>query len=108
MPCGSRAGGPPPLVPFPIALGMWASEGVLQRLDGLLHLLQEDPELLVELLRLLRGDGARLGRADEPFSLQDPQGIPDPVLRGIQQLREAHDADRLVPLHGLQDGNVAV
>ncbi len=61
----------------------------------------------MESLRFLGRDGALPGRTDEPNLLQDPQGVPDLVLRDTQPLRESDDTDGLVFLHGPQDGNVA-
>ncbi len=86
----------------------WTSEGVFQRLDGYLHLVQNVAELLVEWPRFPRDDRPLRGRADEPLLLEDPQGVPDLVRRDTQALRESHDADGLVLLHGLQDGDAAV
>ena len=88
-------------------LGTWTLEGVPQRLDGLLHLFQEDPELLAELPRFPRGDRPILGRPDEPLLLQDSQRVSDVMLRISRQLREPDDADGLVFVHNLQQGNVA-
>ena len=84
-----------------------ASEGVLQRLDGPLHFFQEDPQRLAKPLRLRRGDRPFPGRPDEPLVFQDAQRVPDAIRRMPRELPEPDDADGLVFLHGLQEGNVA-
>ncbi len=71
------ASGQPPYV---ATLVRRASDGVLQRFEGPLHFVQEDPQLPAKPLRLRRGDRPLLGRPDEPLLLQDSERVPDVML----------------------------
>src|SRR2546427_262871 len=85
-----------------------STEGLAEFLDRPRHRIEDALQVVEELLQLVRRHGPFGRGLDQSFLLQDPKGIPDLVLREVEELRQPDDPDRLILHDRLQHRDMAL
>src|SRR5207245_3202884 len=85
-----------------------SSECLSELLNRAGHRVEDALQVVEKLLELVRRHGPFGRWFDQPFLLQDPQGVAHLVLGKVEQFRESNNPDRLVLHDGLEHRDMSL